>query len=236
MHTGITESPKGSVSLFRVVHHTRNDDRGCAVFQEIDLFDQATVDMHQFAQEIVDGPGDTVAFGLPGNKHGVKLQQILDKPGVWLCNGVLMSILEDLRPEHRVVLGKWVIPLDLKAGLAVPRIFILMIILLLLLLLGCVMSALTILLVTIPVFFPVMIALGYDPVWFGVIMILMCNLGTITPPYGINVFVLKGVAKDISLGTMFRGVMPFVGTTMVCLALVIAFPQIATWFPYILKS
>ncbi|MFC1901859.1 TRAP transporter large permease subunit [Chloroflexota bacterium] len=124
---------------------------------------------------------------------------------------------------------------DFVAGLAVPPAITMVVILLLLLVLGCFLSVIVMLVLTVPIFFPVVTAIGYDPIWFGVIMVLMIDIGTITPPYGINVFVLKGVARDIPMSTMFRGVMPFVVVSLVCVALIVIFPQIATWLPQVLK-
>ena len=76
--------------------------------------------------------------------------------------------------------------------------------------LGCLMDALAMILLTIPIVFPMIKTLGYDPVWFGIIIVMVVELGLITPPIGMNVFVIKGIARDVPLETIFRGVTPFI--------------------------
>lgn len=118
------------------------------------------------------------------------------------------------------------------SGLALPPFAIMSIILVVYLILGCFIDALAMILLTVPIFYPVVTdVLGYDPIWFGVIIVLVVALGVITPPVGMNVFIIKGVAKDIPLETIFKGVWPFVIALAVCLAILIAFPQIATFLP-----
>ena len=74
-------------------------------------------------------------------------------------------------------------------------------------------------------------ALGFDPIWFGVVAVIVIEMGMITPPVGLNVFVVRNVAKDVALATVFRGVTPFLVAMAVCLALIVAFPQIALVIP-----
>jgi TRAP-type C4-dicarboxylate transport system permease large subunit len=100
------------------------------------------------------------------------------------------------------------------------------------LVLGCFIDALALVLLTTPIFYPVAVTtLGYDPIWFGVIIVMVVAMGVITPPVGMNVYIIKGVAKDIPLETIFGGIWPFLIAQIVCLALLIAFPQIATFLP-----
>jgi len=98
---------------------------------------------------------------------------------------------------------------------------------------GCFMDALGMILLTIPIFFPVAIALGYDPIWFGVVIVLVTELGVITPPVGINVYVVSGFAKDVPLEKSFKGAFPFVLTLLAYLVIMILFPQIALFLPNI---
>jgi tripartite ATP-independent transporter DctM subunit len=116
------------------------------------------------------------------------------------------------------------------SALPVPPIGILICMLAVYLVLGCLMDALAMILLTMPIFIPVILALGFDPIWFGVILTLMCELALITPPIGMNVFVISGMA-DIPMYTVFRGVMPFVITMAVGVAILIAFPQISLFLP-----
>jgi TRAP-type C4-dicarboxylate transport system permease large subunit len=100
-------------------------------------------------------------------------------------------------------------------------------VLVLFMLLGCVMDSIAMLLLTVPVVFPLIQAAGFDPVWFGVVAVITVELGLITPPVGMNVFVIKAFAKDVSIGSIYKGVMPFVLSDLVRLALIIAFPVLA---------
>jgi tripartite ATP-independent transporter DctM subunit len=99
------------------------------------------------------------------------------------------------------------------------------------LVLGCIFETLGMLLLTVPLFFPVVKALGIDPVWFGIIVVIALELGLITPPVGMNVFVVKSVVPEVALGTIFRGIWPFVGADIACLLLVVFVPAIALLLP-----
>ncbi len=99
------------------------------------------------------------------------------------------------------------------------------------LLLGAIMDPFAILIITVPILSPVVVDLGFDLVWWGIIMVIVVETGLITPPFGINVFVIKGVAPDVPLGTVFRGVMPFVAADIVKLALLVLFPGLVLWLP-----
>lgn len=120
---------------------------------------------------------------------------------------------------------------DWITGLPLGRTAILMVILLMYFVLGCVLDSLAMVLLTIPIVFPIIKALDYDPVWFGIIIVMVVELGLITPPIGMNVFVIKGIARDVPLETIFRGVMPFVVAQIVLILILVAFPQIALWLP-----
>lgn len=99
------------------------------------------------------------------------------------------------------------------------------------LVLGMFMDGLAMLVVTVPIFFPVIVGLGFDPIWYGVVSVIAIEMGMITPPVGLNVFVVKGIANDVPLSEMFRGVMPFWFAMIVCLLIIIAFPSIALLIP-----
>lgn len=113
-------------------------------------------------------------------------------------------------------------------SLPLPPVFILVIILLIYLILGTFIEMIPLILLTIPIFYPVIVqTLGYDPIWFGVIIVMVVAIGVITPPVGVNVYVIKGVARDIPLEVIFKGTMPFILAGILCIATLIAFPQIA---------
>jgi C4-dicarboxylate transporter, DctM subunit len=97
--------------------------------------------------------------------------------------------------------------------------------------LGMVMEELAIVLLTIPVFFPVITGLGFDPVWFGILIVTIVEIGLISPPVGLNLFVINSLLPSVKLGTIYRGVWPFVMADVVRLGILIAFPAIALWLP-----
>ncbi len=96
---------------------------------------------------------------------------------------------------------------------------------------GCFMDSMALLTLTIPIIFPTVLALGFDPIWFGVMQVVVGEMGVITPPVGLNVYVVTGVAEGVPMATVFKGIFPFVGTLTVALALLLFFPQIATFLP-----
>jgi len=116
-------------------------------------------------------------------------------------------------------------------ALELGRIPFLLLLVLLYLVLGALLDVLGMLVLTIPFILPVIHQLGIDPVWFGVFAVMMTELGLVTPPIGANVFVMRRVAPDVPMGTIFRGVMPFVIGVLVVLAILTAFPGIVLWLP-----
>jgi len=132
------------------------------------------------------------------------------------------------------------LPLDLAhwtGGLPYPPFVVLLIILLIFLVLGTFIDSLPLMLLSVPIFFPVVVnSLGYDPIWFGVIMVLVVTMGCITPPVGINVFVVKGIAADVPLFVIFRGIWPFLIAVFLCCIILIIFPQLATFLPRTLAN
>lgn len=122
-------------------------------------------------------------------------------------------------------IGEWVSTLPLSPHA------ILTVILLIYLVLGCALDALAMILLTIPIFFPIVMNLGFDPIWFGIIVVMVVELGLITPPIGMNVFVIKGLAPSVPLGRIYRGVTPFVIAEIILIVLLVIFPALATWLP-----
>ncbi|EPQ8525894.1 TRAP transporter large permease [Vibrio vulnificus] len=100
--------------------------------------------------------------------------------------------------------------------------------------LGCVFESMSMMLLTVPIFYPVIVELGFDPIWFGIIVVVVTEISLITPPVGLNVFVLSGLIKDINTATIFRGVLPFWVADMVRLALIVLVPAIALYLPNML--
>ncbi|NLV39943.1 MAG: TRAP transporter large permease [Candidatus Hydrogenedentes bacterium] len=116
-------------------------------------------------------------------------------------------------------------------GLPLPGWTIVGSIILFFLLAGCFVDALALVLLTVPIFYPVITKLGYDPIWFGVIIVVVTQMGVISPPVGVNVYVVSGIERDIPLSTVFRGAMPFLWTLVLAAAILVAFPQISLFLP-----
>lgn len=122
-------------------------------------------------------------------------------------------------------LSQWV------AALGVNRWVVMAILVMVFIVLGCFMEGLSIMILTIPIIYPIVLDLGFNPVWFGIIVTLVMEMSLITPPVGVNVFVLAGVAEDVPMYTVFRGVIPFWTAMLVCIILLMLFPEIALLLP-----
>jgi len=130
------------------------------------------------------------------------------------------------------------IPLDLAStlvGLGLSPLPIMILILLAFIILGCVIDSLALILLMTPIIFPVIVAVGFDPIWFGVITVIVMQQAMMTPPIGMSCFVLAGAARDIPLSTIFRGITPFWIATVVCIIILIAFPQLALFLPGLMR-
>ncbi len=131
------------------------------------------------------------------------------------------------------------LPIELAnfvVNISVNPILILLIILIIYLFLGCIVPAIPMLILTVPIFYPVVTAMGYDPIWYGAIMVLMFEMAVITPPMGINVLALQSVATDVPVSTIFKGIIPFLIMMWFCVAILIIFPDIALFLPKLLKG
>jgi len=120
---------------------------------------------------------------------------------------------------------------DWLGGLAINRMAVMAVIIFIYFMGGFFMDSMGLVVVTIPIFFPVVMELGFDPIWFGVIIVLVAEMGVITPPVGVNVFVIKGIAPDVPLETIFKGIFPFLVALIIVTAILVIFPQIATFLP-----
>jgi len=127
------------------------------------------------------------------------------------------------------ILADWI------GGLPVHPMGIMGIIIFIYLIGGCFMDAMALVVLTVPVIFPVVIRLGFDPIWFGVIIVLVSEMGVITPPVGVNVYVIKGIAPEIPLETIFKGIFPFLVAILINAGILILFPKIALFLPNLSK-
>ena len=130
------------------------------------------------------------------------------------------------------------IPFDIAhwvAGFQLPPSAIMALIILVYLIGGCFLDALALIMLTVPIFYPVVSNLGFDPMWFGVVVVLVTQIGVITPPVGVNAYVVSGVAMDIPLEDIFKGVVPLLAALIIGTLLMIPFPQIALLLPGMMK-
>ncbi len=165
-------------------------------------------------------------------------------------NGIVQSLFETTRISCMImvivagatVFGHFMaisrIPFDIASWILqfnVPNFVIMFMIIMVYVLGGCFIDSLALIMLTIPIFFPVVLKLGYDPIWFGVIVVLVTQIGVITPPVGINVYVVSGVARDVPLHLIFRGAMPFLLALIFGTVLLMIFPQLALFLPGLVK-
>jgi C4-dicarboxylate transporter, DctM subunit len=162
--------------------------------------------------------------------------------------GFKKSLIDSLRDTgmiFTIILGAFVfnaflavstIPMEVATfvgNLGLPPLGIMIIIIFVYVILGCFIDTMSMVLLTIPIFFPVATSLGFNPIWFGIIIVLMCEVSMITPPIGVNVFVIAGISRDIPMPTVFKGIIPFLTIELVFIALLVAFPQMALFLPSI---
>jgi len=189
-------------------------------------------------------PTEAAAVGA----FGVLALSVLRKQLTW--QGFVKSLYETLRTScmvmmliaGAVIFGKFLavtrIPFNIATwvgGFDLPRYMIMAIVVLIYFFGGCFMDALAFVMLTVPVFFPLVTSLGYDPIWFGIIIVMVTEMGVITPPVGINVYVVFGVARsvigEIPLETIFKGILPFLLAVIAGVIILIAFPQLILFLP-----
>ena len=121
-------------------------------------------------------------------------------------------------------------------SVALPKLGIMLVILIVYLIMGCFIDSLPMVLLTVPIFYPVVTGMGYDPIWFGVMITLVCCMGMVTPPVGVDAYVAKNVAKDVPLQKVFGGLTPFIVAMLICIVLCTAFPQIILFLPNLMMG
>ena len=102
-------------------------------------------------------------------------------------------------------------------------------------LMGCFLEGIAMILITVPITLPLALSFGYDPVWFGVLLVILIEIGLITPPMGMNLFVIKAVSPGLSITDIYRGALPFLAAPLVLIALMIAWPGLVLWLPSMLQ-
>jgi len=116
-------------------------------------------------------------------------------------------------------------------SLDISPIHVILVVLLIYILLGTIIEGLAMIFLTVPIFVPLVDALGFDLIWFGIVMVMVVEISLITPPIGLNVFVIKSMMPDVPLGKIFKGIVPFFGADIVRLLLVVFLPGLALWLP-----
>jgi tripartite ATP-independent transporter DctM subunit len=156
---------------------------------------------------------------------------------------VLIETVQTTAALFAVLIGAWIfsnfvnmagLPEALRflvSSAELSPMLVMLMILVIYLVLGCVFESLSMLLLTVPIFFPLVTSLGFDPIWFGIIVVVVTEISLITPPVGLNVFVLKGVIGDVSTATIFKGVTPFWIVDIIRLALLVFIPSIILYLP-----
>jgi tripartite ATP-independent transporter DctM subunit len=178
------------------------------------------------------GAGGALAIGLARRK--LKWKNFLEagKDGLQTSCMVMFIIAGAVVFGHFLAVSK--IPFllaDWVGSLPIHRMAVMGVILLIYFIGGFFMDSMALIVVTIPIFYPLVQKLGFDPIWFGVMIVLLGEMGVITPPVGVNVFVIKGIAPEVPLHHIFRGIFPFLYALILLAIVILFFPQIATWLP-----
>ena len=192
-------------------------------------------------------PTEAAAVGA----FGVLMISVVRRQITW--EGFVNALYETLRSSCMVmflvagaiIFGKFLavtrIPFNIAnwvSGFALPSYAVMGIIIFIYFIGGCFMDSLALIMLTIPIFFPIVVNLGYDPIWFGIIIVLVTEMGVITPPVGINVYVVYGVSKriidDIRLEEIFKGIFPFLMAVVVGIIILMAFPEIILYLPHLM--
>ncbi|MFO0989346.1 MAG: TRAP transporter large permease [Alphaproteobacteria bacterium] len=126
-------------------------------------------------------------------------------------------------------LSRWI------AGLDVPPLVVILVIVAIYLVLGCALESISMVLLTVPIFFPIVTGLKYDPIWFGILVVVVTEISMITPPVGLNIFVINAMAPEVPTGAVIRGLVPFVGAEIALVLVLMAVPGLATWLPSLMR-
>lgn len=180
------------------------------------------------------GIGATVLFLMALVKKKLTLSALLNSLTESVRVSVMVLFLVAGANVFSYFLALSTIPMKVSVwigGIAVSRYVILALIVLIYLLLGCFLDAISMMILTLPVLFPVILNLGFDPIWFGVVCILMMGAGMITPPVGLTVFTVASIVKDTKIEEVFKGALPFLAAILLVTFLITLFPQIALFLP-----
>lgn len=119
-------------------------------------------------------------------------------------------------------------------GIGIAPWLVILVLVIFYIILGCVLESIAMMLITVPVFLPLVVEIGYDPIWFGVLVVVVVEIGLVTPPVGLNIFVIRSQLPEIPLSSIFRGILPFLPANVILVALLLIFPWLALWLPRVL--
>jgi tripartite ATP-independent transporter DctM subunit len=178
------------------------------------------------------GAGGALAIGLARRKLSWKGFVEAGREGLATSCMVMFIIAGAIVFGHFMAVSKIPFTLaDWVGALPYHRMAVMAVIIVIYFIGGFFMDSMALIVVTLPIFYPVVRKLGFDPIWFGVMIVLLCEMGVITPPVGVNVFVIKGIAPDVPLHRIFRGIFPFLGAIILLTVLILFVPEIATFLP-----
>ena len=182
------------------------------------------------------GAGGALAIGLARRKLTWRSFVDAGREGLGTSCMVMFIIAGAIVFGHFMAVSKIPFTLaDWVGELPLPRMAIMAVIIVIYFIGGFFMDSMALIVVTLPIFYPVVRKLGFDPIWFGVMIVMLCEMGVITPPVGVNVFVIKGIAPDVPLHRIFRGIFPFLGAIVVLTVLILFVPGIVTFLPGLVK-
>lgn len=178
------------------------------------------------------GTAAAIVIGLARRSYGIRKFWLSIKDTLLITAMIMMIVAGATVFGHfMAVTGIPGAASDFLGGLPVPSTVVMILILAMYLIAGCFMDSLAMVTLTVPILYPTVVALGFDPIWFGVIIVLVVEMGVITPPVGINVYIIKGVAPDVPMGKIFKGAVAFLAGMVLLAALLLVFPKLATWLP-----
>jgi TRAP-type C4-dicarboxylate transport system permease large subunit len=123
---------------------------------------------------------------------------------------------------------------DAARALALPGLAVMALVIAAYIVMGCFLEGIGMILITVPVFLPLVKSFGYDPIWFAIIVVIVVEVGLIHPPVGMNLFVIQAQAPDVKIGSIYRGILPFLLAPFALILLLLLFPQLALWLPGVL--
>jgi tripartite ATP-independent transporter DctM subunit len=180
------------------------------------------------------GMGALGAFLVAAVYGELKLRKLLDIfRSTAVTTGMILLVLASAL-LFGYIMTRLMIPQKLVlmlAGIEQPAWVILVAIVAFLVLIGMFLDIVSVIVISTPILLPVIVALGYNPIWFGVILIITCEMAVITPPVGLNLYVIKGIAPQVSLNSIIAGALPFVGVELIAIVILTIFPEIALWLP-----